>query len=454
MKKLSKIGIWGFGLTGKSALAYYIKKRFSCEVMDKRILGLEEKELLERYGVIFCLEEDKKSFFERNEYIFVSQGIDITNYYTTYKYKLILELDFFHAHAKIPFIAITGSVGKTSVTHLLSQLSTKANSATMTGGNIGTPTFDILLAQEKAQYNYAILEVSSFQLEHCTQFAPDIAVWTNFYPNHLDRHGTEKAYFQAKSTMFAHQEEHQTAIIFLPLARQLCTLLSCTQRLVFFSLHRPSAEEMVLLPSHASYCYVHDGWIVMQTAQEVQKLIATQSISHLSFLENWVAIAATWYTLGLPFSVFDSCSSLTLPEHRLEYLGTLGGITFYNDSKSTTPTSTLAALSILKNQLPILFVGGLSKGVDRMPFIKELIGKITAVYCFGKEAEQLASWATLYGLKAFAYTTLDEAFVSCMRMSAPGTIILFSPAGSSYDLFTNYQERGTYFKKLVSQHMT
>ncbi|HXW86107.1 MAG TPA: UDP-N-acetylmuramoyl-L-alanine--D-glutamate ligase [Candidatus Bathyarchaeia archaeon] len=444
------IGIWGFGLTGKSILTYYSAKNVRCIIMDKRILSEEEKQVIEQHGAQSMSEEKKEYFFQECDYIFVSQSVYITNYYTTHKNKLIPEIDFFHNHITTPYIAITGSIGKTSVTHLLSQLHARAGIQVLTGGNIGTPLFDLLRVQEEKKYDMAVVEVSNFQLEYAQTCAPDVAVWTNFYPNHLDHHKTEDAYFRAKSAIFAHQKEHQYAIAPLSLASRLQQILPLTQQCIFFSLTPPSLHDRLCFP-HQSYCFVDDGWITLQTSHTIRRLVPVALVSSISFLENWLAIAATWYALGHSFSVFEENFSLTLPEHRLEYVGTFRDITFYNDSKSTTPTSTLAAITVLKDAAPVLFLGGLSKGIDRRALMQDLVGKVSIVYCFGQEAQQLASWGTLYGLKTYAYATLDDAFSHCITRVTPGTTILFSPAGSSYDLFTNYHERGTYFKKLVVQ---
>ena len=140
--------------------------------------------------------------------------------------------------------------------------------------------------------------------------------------------------------------------------------------------------------------------------------------------------------------------------HRLQFVAEHDGLRFYNDSKSTTTTSTRAAIEKLQGKSIIVFIGGLSKGVDRAHFIKELKGKVKHVYCFGAEAETLRTYCATNNIPAQDFATLDDAFEACVNKVTPQDCILFSPAGSSYDLFKDYEERGNYFKKLVRDYNT
>lgn len=143
-------------------------------------------------------------------------------------------------------------------------------------------------------------------------------------------------------------------------------------------------------------------------------------------------------------------NAVALPEHRMEKIvATSRDIVFYNDSKSTTTTSTHAAIGKLSGKSIILFVGGLSKGVDRAHFIKELKDRVKEVYCFGAEADILNAYCVMYGIASQPFSTLDDAFDVCVKNVTTQDCILFSPAGSSYDLFKDYEERGNYFKTLV-----
>ena len=124
-------------------------------------------------------------------------------------------------------------------------------------------------------------------------------------------------------------------------------------------------------------------------------------------------------------------------------------MTYYNDSKATIAESLLQSANQLKHQPVILFLGGLSKGVDRTPAIQQLPKNITHILCFGKEAEAISASCAQAGFESSAFPTLQEAWQACIKLVHPGDAVLFSPAGASYDLFKNYEERGDVFKKLV-----
>src|SRR5581483_883729 len=174
-------------------------------IMEKRTLLEQEKNLLQDAQCTYVPQELYKNFLEDNDYIIVSPGID-TRPYKDYHHKFISELDIFFHHCKIPIIAITGTVGKTSVTTLLSKM-LQQHRPIITGGNIGIGMLELL--NNKSHNENVVLEISSFQLEHTRYFAPDVAILTNFYPNHLDRHATVENYFDAKCKLFMRQKKHQ-----------------------------------------------------------------------------------------------------------------------------------------------------------------------------------------------------------------------------------------------------
>jgi len=197
-----KIGIWGYGLTGKSAVKYYHQQGFELAVVDKKVLTSEENEFLKAKNIPFFSEHSIEEFLKTHEYILPSPGIDLRPF-PHYQSKWLNELDEFYKVWQRPIIAITGSIGKTTITHLVSKLLDNAGKKIAMGGNIGIPVFDLLAQKESCEA--AVIEISSFQLELTKTFAPDLAIWTNLHPNHLDRHGSEAEYFNAKAQMLAFQ---------------------------------------------------------------------------------------------------------------------------------------------------------------------------------------------------------------------------------------------------------
>ena len=135
--------------------------------------------------------------------------------------------------------------------------------------------------------------------------------------------------------------------------------------------------------------------------------------------------------------------------HRIEFVKTVDGIEYYNDSKATISQSTLAAVEKLKNKKITIILGGISKGVKREEFIRQLSGKIKQAICFGKEAKELYTWCKKFGINSTQEKSLEAALEKARKKTPAGECILFSPAGASFDLYSNYMERGKHFISLV-----
>ena len=458
-----KIGIWGFGTTGKAAVRYCsgTPPEAELEILDKRLfteLTEHEQQILTQYKSIYIPQTELTHFLERNTFIIPSPGIDL-HPYSQYNHKWLTELGLFARAWHKPIIAVTGTVGKTSLVHLLSHVLAHYTIRVATGGNIGTSMLDLIAEQQEK--DLALLELSSFQLEYTRNFAPTLALWTNFYPNHLDRHGSLENYFQAKYQLIAYQTAHQYTLLPFELCTQLYTAELQERPLAFFT-EQPlaSTDYKKLRPCDTLYVSDHTH-ITKYSRNCFTQLLQKNLLPSVSYSITWLMITAACDLLGLPLTPLTHLPPLTLPQHRLDTIATVNGVTFYNDSKATIAQATLAALSHLHRLSPqsphsssrvYLFLGGISKGVDRALFIKQLVGQVQAIVCFGTEAEQLYTHCMQAKIPASCYTTLEEAFWGCTQQLQVGDSVLFSPAGASYDLFKNYQERGNYFVQLVHQY--
>lgn len=431
-----KIGIWGFGLVGKSALSYATGQGAQCSIFDQRELTSDEKELITKQRA--TINKDLNDFLTYNDYILTSPGVDITPYKNDYPF--ICELDLFSSTWHKPSIAITGSIGKTTITSLISALVTKKIAA-VTAGNIGTPMLSILDQQDKVMI--AILELSSWQLEYADHYSPDIAIITNLYPNHLDRHKTMTNYFQAKAHIFKHQQKHQTLIAPLDLREQI-TSTSIQSNCIWVNRTKPNEQ---LLDQLTTAIYIDNDQVIHYYDNLEHKIMHCSELPQCTIQENWLFVLATLIQLQLPVESITDCY-LQL-EHRIERVATHHNITFYNDSKGTTIEATLAALSQFQQEKIILFLGGLSKGVDRSKLIKQMPDNVIDIICFGQEANNLKHYCDLEQRNAHAFTNLEEAFVYALSSTQDASIGLLSPSGSSYDLYNNYEERGKHFKQLV-----
>lgn len=438
--KMQKIGVWGLGVVGKSVIRFLISRGITPSVLARQC-SKDDKDFLEQYSLPFYPEDVLEEFLEIHDCIIPSPGIDLRPY-TKYAHKWLCELDIFSKYNTTPCIAITGTIGKTSLTHLLHQVLAHAHQTTILGGNIGTGMLDTI-AQSG---NYTLLELSSFQLEHSKQFAPDLAVITNIYPNHLDRHGTLREYQQAKFNLLRYQTAQQQALVPLDLYQEL-THAFPHRTFSFFSVNIPS---FAVPETHIVY-YINNGYVIKQTSHTQKKLIATEQFPQISFASNWLILTSILDILSCTSEIITPTHRYELPQHRVSTPYVYQGISFYNDSKSTLMQATLAAVAKIPVK-PILLLGGLSKGVDRIQQLPLLKNSIKQLACFGKEAQHLAQAATTIDIPASAHDTLDAAFTNALALAKPGDAILLSPGGSSYDLFADYQERGAYFEELVKKY--
>jgi len=448
-KSKTAVGIWGFGIVGKSALHYFKSKNCTVEIFDAQPISKKNKTLIADSNA--SITHDLDLFLQKNDQILASPGIDVYPY-KKYKHKWITELDLIQLNFHKPIIAITGTVGKTTVTHMLSQLLKNSGLKVFTGGNIGTGMLELLNEKHKDN-DCAILEASSFQLEQCKEFAPDVAIWTNFSSNHLDRHKTAEQYFQAKKKIFQRQKKEHHAILPLEVAHQKSTFGEIKSTLLFFS--KMLKQSYSLFP-----LFTIKGGSVMRHNNKKKPLVCNKniqevfkSVTNASFEENGLIVAAAAQILEQLFGkTFLFTQPVTpLPPHRLEYVAAMNGVTFYNDSKSTTPTATVAAVQKCSVKPILLLLGGLSKGADRAPMLKQIKSQVKKIYAFGAERTKIQECCEQLNIVCSSLTTLKKAFEQTLAEARPNDLVLLSPAGASFDLFNNYKERGDFFKKLVAE---
>ena len=444
--KNKKIGIWGFGKVGASYLSLLKNHALSITILDKK-----NTEQAFASHIQFRTQTPKEiiHLFENNDYIFISPGINISTY-EIYKEKCITELDIFPHLWKKATIAITGSLGKTTITSLSAQILQKYGLRAQAIGNIGYPMLEFV--QHQNNTDIAVLELSSFQLSHVKNFAPDIAIWTNLYENHLDYHNSFDEYAQAKKNICAHQTETQTAIINADLAHYIQNPI---QKIHWVCNTKKQATDLALQnPTHFLWYIDEEKNITLLHKNITTVFCNLNHLSSITFPENWLIISAMLYAKNLNVAALTQhIHEIILPEHRLKSIATVAHKTFYNDSKSTVWQATHKALQTLQNQKTILFFGGISKGVDRAPFFALLDPKIHTVYAFGKEAEIIKSACISHNIPCASFTTLDEAFEKCIQEPFACNV-LFSPGGASYDLFENFEHRGSYFQSLVQKYQT
>lgn len=441
-----KIGIWGFGVVGQSALTYFDQQNCtSIEILDTK--SIEHAAAKTPTITTLQTEQSIQIFLTSNDLILASPGIKL-HAYQQFAHKFINELDIIGEQATCSTIAITGTVGKTSITHLLTNIIKHTHAHTIAAGNIGYPMLSLIDHPQ----DIAIIELSSFQLQPIRSFAPDLAIITNFFPNHLDHHQSIEEYFAAKCQILVHQHDLQQSLIPLELADQIAQHVPLTSMCSLFTV-APLTKEMVELSTkHAIYNL--ENKIVYRTHNQVtQPIFDCSTLPALTFDANWLVIIAACHLYGIDLAtIAPAVQLLSLPDHRVQKVGSRQGSNFYNDSKSTVWQATLQAVNSLGDKPIKLFVGGLSKGADRTPLFLALAGKNIEIYAFGKEAESIADLCKQYTIPHRAHPTLDAAWQACIENIDTPCEVLFSPGGSSFDLFADYKARGQYFAQLVADY--
>ena len=443
--KNKRVGIWGLGIVGTSVLSYVKKHTTDIQILDKK--------QHEKLHVIIQTPQSVQAFLEHNDIIIPSPGISLLAY-QNYAHKFVHELDIFSSHIDTPTIAITGTLGKTTITSFIQQCIPHSVAA----GNIGYAMLNALELPNKPQT--VVLELSSYQLQYAKNFAPDIALLTNFYPNHLDHHATIEEYLSAKCQMFLHQRSNQIAIIPYELINQIEATITIPSLVYLFSVTKPTDT-----PKYPTF-YIENNCLMIfkklldpvVKPQEIRNDITKDTIifnsidqlPNTTFLQNWVAILATLYLYKIPLHSV-SFAALLQPEHRIEFVGNFHNVAIYNDSKSTVWQATQTALQRFLDKKIAVIVGGLSKGTDRSPLIEFCKDKNITVFTFGGEADKISDLCTQYQVPCAQATDLSHILDLFKSQYKNFDILLFSPAGASFDLFKNFEDRGTQFKTLVKE---
>lgn len=378
-------------------------------------------------------EEEGRAFGA--DLVIISPGIEAeipwTRAFAERARELIGETEFAFRHFHGTVIAITGTNGKTTTTALIEHILKKAGMAATACGNYGVPFCDVVLGEET---NVAVLEVSSFQMETIRDFRPDMAVWLNFAPDHMDRYKTVNDYFQAKLRVFENMDSTQTIVV-----RQSEALPPMAPRMLTFGApNGPCDPECNLI--------YRDGWICRGNTRLVDLNETTLSQAHNA--ENAMAATLVCRELGVSFeTIQEDVRHFVPPGHRCEIVAEIDGILWLNDSKSTNLHSTEAAIRSQTRPI-VLIAGGKDKGLDYAPIVPLLAEKARASIVFGQIGDQLADTFSPV-VPTVTTATLDQAVAEAAKLARRGDVVLFSPGTSSFDQFSSYAERGECFRNAV-----
>lgn len=351
---------------------------------------------------------------------------------------VISELELAWDNSDAPFIAVTGTNGKTTTTSLIGYILELAGKKPLVGGNIGRPLVEAVEGYE----GVVVAEVSSFQLEDCHKFAPKIAVFLNLTPDHLDRHGDMESYLGAKLKIFSSQKENDFAVLNYddPYLQGISDQIKC--RKFFFSLEKSL--------SHGIFC--EDGLISIALEGKINRLMAKDEllIKGRHNLENALAALGACLAYGVqPEIIAQGLREFKGVEHRLEFVAELEGVKYINDSKGTNPDSTIKALEAYDEPI-ILIAGGRDKGGVLEPLLDLIKQKVKYLVLVGEAKPLFQEACDNAGFDAYGLAdSLEEAVALAKAKALPGDVVMLSPACASWDMFKNFEERGRFFKSLV-----
>ena len=359
-------------------------------------------------------------------------GIDpdsrLAQNFASQKTEMIGELELGWQFCEPPVIAITGTNGKTTTTELIAQMLNACGQRTIACGNIGKPLTQVVRDQSK--FDVLTVEVSSFQLETIKSFRPTIAVWLNFAPDHLDRYSSVREYRAAKLRIFENQTADDVAVV-----NASENIPQLRGRRITFSAYNDQAD--FRLSGNTIY---FQNRLVLPLAEA--KLRGSHNI------ENLMATLATGHARGLSFEQMlpPLCRYEPQP-HRCEFVRTVSGVDYVNDSKATNLDAVEKAL-LAQTKPVVLIAGGKDKGFDFRPLQSRVKEKARAAILIGEMAERIRQdWreATRCELAG----SLPDAVERAHAIAQPGEVVLFSPGTSSFDMFKSYADRGDQFRSLV-----
>lgn len=354
--------------------------------------------------------------------------------------EVISELELAYRLCKAPVIAITGTNGKTTTVTLTGEILKKAGFNVYVVGNIGVPFVSKALEMNKD--DIAVVEVSSFQLEAIYNFHPRVAAILNITEDHLNRHKTMENYIATKARIFENCSSDDWVV--LNADNEVTARLASQARaqVLFFSRLRPLKRG----------AWVEDGTVVLDIGDGKEAICGVEDIfiPGAHNLEN--ALAASLMARVMGATAEDIAVTLKTfkgVEHRIEYVDTIGGVKFYNDSKGTNPDASIKAIQAMKGPT-VLIAGGMDKGSSFEEFIDAFGKTVTHMVVLGETADKLIKTAKEKGFdRVYRVSSVEESVRKAFSLASPGYNVLFSPACASWDMFKDYEERGRVFKSAV-----
>lgn len=435
-----KVLILGLSKSGIAAAKYAVKQGYDVYITESKPLDKVKEECrvrvdeLKNEGIKIECGYHSEEFISGAAFAITSPGIppksEIFRRLEEKNTKIISEIEYAYLNTKIPFIAITGTNGKTTTTALVSHILSKAFDAPVCG-NIGVPPTSLI----EGKHDFLVCEISSYQAQMTEKFRAKIACWTNFTPDHIDWHGGLENYFKAKAKIFLPPQEPEYAILNAQDLRLKEFAKEC-KNVIFFD------EET----SNEGCSIVNN--VICYKGEEIIALKDCPLVGHHNY-QNIMCGIIIAKLLGMKNEdIRAQIMSFKAPEHRLEKVREMDGITFYNDSKATNPEASIVAIDSFNNVDVALILGGRDKNTDLTEMCHSINKHIKTVLLIGEATERFEENLVKNGFSnIIKERTMEDAIDKAISLKPD--VVLLSPACASFDMFNSYEHRGEVFKEYV-----
>ncbi len=438
--KNKKVSIIGAGRSGTAAAEVVLTLGGVPFVSDSGRYNEKTASRLREMGIDFEFGEHSPKVFDC-DYLVVSPGVpsdsDVIKKANSNGLTVWPEVELAYRVCEGKIIGVTGSNGKTTTATLIGEILRKAGKEVAVCGNIGSPF--IVAAAGISSGGFAVVELSSFQLELIDEFKPSVAIFLNITPDHLDRHGDFESYFAAKKRIFENQKPDDLAVVNYDNDKLRDIVDSIDSKITWFS----------------TSTRIPDGtWGDLEGDLVVNGKTVIRSselrIKGAHNLSNACAAAAATMSIGVNIEdISEVLKSFPGVEHRLEPVRLIGGVSFINDSKGTNVDSVYWALQAVSTPV-ILIAGGKDKGGDFSALNKLIAEKVKTVLLIGQAASKIKTeWESI--TECAVAVDMDDAVRSAFDLADDGDTVLLSPGCASFDMYDSFEHRGRVFKAAVAK---
>jgi UDP-N-acetylmuramoylalanine--D-glutamate ligase len=443
---MKRLVILGGGESGVGAAVLAQKNGYDVFLSDKGKIKEKYKDVLSKYSIQWEEEKHTEAMILNADEVVKSPGIpekaELIKDLHNRGINVISEIEFAGRHTKAKKICITGSNGKTTTTLLTYHILKNAGLKVGLAGNVGK-SFAMQVAEN--EFDYYVLELSSFQLDGMYDFKADIAVLLNITPDHLDRYDYKLENYAKSKFRIGQNQTKEDAFIYCAddeVTNEFIKTQNIQASIYSFSIKNEVENGAFINENNQLTIKINN---IKQPIMTIQEL----ALQGKHNIYNSMAAGVSGKLVGIrKESIRESMSDFNNIEHRLEVVGNIHGIEFINDSKATNVNSTWYALESMNNPV-ILILGGVDKGNDYSMLNDLIKQKVKAIICLGSDNKKIVK-----SFNAFVPTILEahsaqEAVAQAYKLGKKGDTVLLSPACASFDLFENYEDRGNQFKQAV-----